>query len=101
MEGGDAVEKAGAAGLTTVRRRPELSTETTALLEDTLNRAARAAFARAPSATTGMVGMHAAFRHAEARALVAEDSTAGDSAGADSTAAVVAGVTSRSRDALG
>jgi hypothetical protein len=64
---------AGAAGIPTVpAQRPGLSTETRMLLEDTVNPAARAAPARAPSAATNMAETPGAFRHAEARALVAE-----------------------------
>jgi hypothetical protein len=42
------------------------------LFEDTVNPATRAAPARAPSAATNMAETPGAFRHGEARALVAE-----------------------------
>ena len=42
------------------------------LLEDTVNPAVRAAPVQAPSAATNMAETPGAFRHAEARALVAE-----------------------------
>ena len=63
---------AGAAEIPTVpAQRPGLSTETRMLLEDTVNPATTAARARAPSAATNMAETPGAFRHAEARALVA------------------------------
>jgi hypothetical protein len=61
--------------------------EILALLEDTLNPAARAASARAPSAATAMVEMYGASRRAEAPALVAEDSAVGDLAEEDAAGA--------------
>jgi hypothetical protein len=64
---------AGAAEIPTVpAQRPGLSTETRMLLEDTVNPAATAVPARAPSVATNMAETPGAFRHAEARALVAE-----------------------------
>jgi hypothetical protein len=53
---------------TTPSHRPGLSTETPRLLEDTLHLAARAVFARVPSATTGMADKQRASRHAAALA---------------------------------
>src|SRR6266481_5319045 len=68
---------AAAAGLKTVpAQQPGLLKETITLLEDTLNPAVRAAFARAPSATTTMADRKGAFRHAEAPASAAEERVA-------------------------
>src|SRR6266478_2116637 len=68
---------AGAAELKTVpAQQPGLLKETITLLEDTLNPAVRAAFARAPSATTTMADRKGAFRHAEAPASAAEERVA-------------------------
>ena len=68
---------ADAAEFTTVpAQRPGLSTETTRLLEDTLNPAVRAASARAPSAATTRADRPGAIRHAEAPASVAERAAA-------------------------
>ena len=64
-----AATSAEAAEFTTVpAERPGLSTETPRLLEDTLNPAVRAAFARAPSAATDRADRQEAIRRAEAPA---------------------------------
>jgi len=70
----DAAElTAGGAEFTTVPAQPTgLSAETPRRLEDTLNPAARAARARAPSAATTMADRPGAMPPAEAPAWVAE-----------------------------
>jgi hypothetical protein len=65
-------EQASGAELSTVRgQRPGLSTEIGKRLGDTLHPAARAAYARAPSAATAMVDRKRVTRHAEAPVWVA------------------------------
>ena len=76
------------AGLKTVPpQRPGLLRETTALLEDTLNLAVRAASARVPSAVTTMAGRKGVFRHAEVPVSEEEE---------EGRVAAVAGIDNRS-----
>src|ERR1700745_2586580 len=76
-----------AAGLKTVPpQRPGLLQETITLLEDTPNRAVKAASARVPSATTTMAARKEGFPHPEGPASAAEGAR---------VAAVVAGIDHR------
>jgi len=86
---------AAAAGLKTIpAQRPGLLKETITPLEDTLNPAARAESAQAPSATTTMADRQGAIRRAEAPASGAEERMAG--AEERMAAGAVAGIHNRS-----
>ena len=74
-------------------QRPSLSAETPGRLGDMLNRAVRAASARAPSAAMAMVDRQGAFRHEEAPAWVAEQHAP---AVAEQLVAAVAGIGNQS-----
>jgi hypothetical protein len=83
---------AGGAKSTTIPpQQPGLSSEIPGLLEDTLNRAVRAASAQVPSAATTMADRKGAIRHAVAPALVAAEDFMAVEAEGFTGAVVVAG----------
>ena len=73
LEAHTEVEVWAAEFITILGHRPDLSRETGRLLEDTRNRAVRAASAQALSVATTMAERAEAIRHAEAPASVAEE----------------------------